>query len=194
MPNLIYPPVLDKSPNAKVLADISLRLENIDFTNLSTLFLNLTDDKFLDILAEAKSVEGFDGLFLAKTPKEKKEIIKASLELHRRKGTPFSIREILRKLGFGEVILIEGLSNVKRNKTIKRNAAAMRGDDKSWAYYSIEFNRRISKQDAIFIREVLRNYAPTRSVLASMVFEKHNILRNGTYTRNGEYSRGESGL
>ncbi|VCM19316.1 phage tail protein I [Burkholderia pseudomallei] len=60
---------------------------------------------FLPWLAWSVAVDGWE---LAESDDARRALIKGSLALHRRKGTPWAVREIVRRLGFGEIEIQEG--------------------------------------------------------------------------------------
>ena len=95
-----------------------------------TTLVELLDDAFIPLLAEKWSVTGYDGEFLAESDGSKRELIKAAIELHRYKGTPWAIREVLRRLGFGEVEIDEGLKartyDHKLVQSVKRQMGVLR--------------------------------------------------------------------
>jgi phage tail P2-like protein len=57
----------------------------------------------------------------AKSDGAKRALILSSIEIHRHKGTPWSIRLLIRALGFGEVDIIERVGGRTHNGTIRRD-------------------------------------------------------------------------
>ena len=72
----------------------------------------------------------------------KRSLIRIAIELHRYKGTPWSIREVCRRLGFGEIEIDEGLKARTYNHKFVQTIPL---SDK-WAYYAIRLNQPISKR------------------------------------------------
>ena len=103
MASLTYADVISRETKYKSLADLSARMRDLDKSKVMTTLVELLDDEFIPLLAEKWSVTGYDGAFLAESDNSKRSLIKVAIELHRYKGTPWSIREVLRRLGFGEM-------------------------------------------------------------------------------------------
>ncbi|MDO9777469.1 phage tail protein I, partial [Glaesserella parasuis] len=90
-------------------------------------------DEFIPLLAEKWSVTGYDGEFIAEDNDSKQALIRNAIELHRRKGTPKAIRDVLRSLGFGEIEIDEGLKDrIYENSKVVNIPA-----DERWAHYAI---------------------------------------------------------
>ena len=56
----------------------------------------INDERLLDLLAWQFHIEGYE---LAQSLEEKRNLIKRAIQLHRYKGTPYAIKEVLRALG-----------------------------------------------------------------------------------------------
>ena len=109
MAKLKYALIIDQDPRFTRLANLSNGYRRLTLTKLMPRLLEQVDDKHLELLAESRSMVGSDGYWLAKDNKTRRKLIKDAVFLHRRKGTPWAVREICRRLGFGEIGLIEGL-------------------------------------------------------------------------------------
>ena len=190
MAKLHYPVIIEKDKKFIALADLGKRLNSLDKSQIMTGFVDLVPVEFLELLAEKWSVTGYDGWLLAESEESKRKLIKRAVELHRYKGTPWAIREIIRQLGFGEVQLIERLSGQKRDGSIKRNATHYHGSSRKWAHYRIVLNSPITLDQAEYIQKVLRHYAPARCVLESLDYQRAANRHNGKIKRNGQHTRG----
>ena len=73
---------------------------------------------FLPWLAWSLAVDGWE---LAESEDARRALIKSSLAIYQRKGTPWAIREIVRRLGFGEIDIQEGRQIKRRDGSFKRN-------------------------------------------------------------------------
>ncbi|MFT2543454.1 phage tail protein, partial [Escherichia coli] len=71
-------------------------------------------------------------------------LIKAAIELHRYKGTPWSIREVIRRFGFGEVDLIEGTGRLSYDGNRSYNGLFVHGDAAAWAVYRVILKQPIT--------------------------------------------------
>ena len=118
------------------------------------------------------------------------DAVKGAYQLHRYKGTPWAIREIVRRLGFGEVEIIEVLSNKKHNGEIRRDGSYTHGHTDRWAHYRIIMTNAITNDQAALLRRTLRAFAPARCVLAALDYQHVSLRHNGQALRDGTFNRG----
>lgn len=188
MANLQYVDIIVRDPKYKALADLNKRLNLLDTSQIMTTLVDLLGDECIPLLAEKWSATGYDGLLLADSEKSKRALIKGAIELHRLKGTPWSIREVLRRLGLGEIEIDEGLkSRLYENTTVTAIP-----QNERWAYYAIRLSNPITNEQARNIRKVLRNFAPARCSLAVLDYKAAPIRYNNKATYNGTYNHGSS--
>ena len=190
MANLQYPAIIEKDGKFTALADLSKRLNSLDKSQIITGFVDLVPSRFLALLAEKWSVTGHDGWLLAESDEAKRKLIKRAVELHRYKGTPWAMREIIRQLGFGEVDIIEGLFDKRHDGSFTRDGTYYHGDRSKWAYYRVILQKAITNDQADLLRKTLRVFAPARCVLASLDYRTVALRHNGKALRNGQYNRG----
>ncbi|CAE6810733.1 hypothetical protein R69658_05389 [Paraburkholderia aspalathi] len=144
---------------------------------------------WLPWLAWALAVDGWG---LAESEEARRALIKGSLALHRKKGTPWAVREVIRRLGFGEVELVEGRLPRRRDGSITRNGDYVHGRANAWAEYIVKLQRPVTRDQANKLKVMIERYAPARSLLASLDYTAVPIRHNGTATRNGQYNRGSA--
>lgn len=60
-------------------------------------------------LASQFNVLGWKGWNLTTTEQDRRNLIKSAIVLHRKKGTPFAIKEAIRQVGFEQADVIEGV-------------------------------------------------------------------------------------
>lgn len=185
MAKLQYPSIIETSPKLTALADLGKRFNLLDRSQIMTSFVDLVPTEFLELLAEKWSVTGYDGWLLAK-----RKLIKRAVELHRYKGTPWAMREIIRQLGFGEVEIIEGLFDKRRDGSFIRDGTYYHGDRSKWAHYRVILQQAITNDQADLLRKTLRVFAPARCVLASLDYRQAALRHNGMAMRNGRFNRG----
>ena len=190
MAKLQYPAIIEKDEKFTALADLGKRLNSLDKSQIMTSFVDLVPTEFLSLLAEKWSVTGYDGWLLAESEEAKRKLIKRAVELHRYKGTPWAIREIIRQLGFGEVEIIEGLFDKRHDGTFRRDGSYFHGDRSKWAYYRVILQKVITNDQADLLRKTLRVFAPARCILAGLDYRTVSLRHNGKATRNGLYNRG----
>jgi hypothetical protein len=74
----------------------------------------------------------------AKSDDARRALILNSIEIHRRKGTPWAIRLLIRSLGFGEVDIIERVGGRTHNGTIRRDGVYPHAPlATTWATYMV---------------------------------------------------------
>lgn len=86
---------------------VKKRLGEIELDRLLVYIIDTVDADALPYLAEQFDVLGYNGMRLAHTDEEKREIIKRAIELHRYKGTLWAVREALKSIGFGDAVITE---------------------------------------------------------------------------------------
>lgn len=187
MANLQYPVIIASSGKFVALCELGKRLNRAEKRQIMTTLVELLPDDATPLLAEKWSMTGYDGMFVADTTQSKSSLINNAVKLHRYKGTPYSIREVLRKLGYGEVEIDEGL--VLRDYSSNQSVAAIPAAEK-WAYYGIKLSMPITRDQAEEIKKVLRSYAPARCVLGVLDYKDAPLLYNHKATYNGAYNHG----
>lgn len=140
-------------------------------------------------LAWALSVDDWS----ADWPEEiQRAVIAASIAVHRKKGTPWSIRAALQAMGYRDVVLVEWWMQENRHDgrhdhdgRILRNSVTMH-----WAEYWIVLN--VAAIDDANLRRIIdraNNLAPARCHLVRVYryFLRHDgqIRRDGRYKHDG---------
>ena len=190
MAKLSYAAVIERDQRYKMLADLGLRMNDADVARLMPRLINLVAPEHLVMLAESRSILGVDGYWLAESDQMRRRLIKGAYELHRYKGTTWAIREIVRRLGFGEVQIIEGMGNKRHNGEITRDGRYAHGHRDRWAHYRIIMANVITNDQAALLRHTLRAFAPARCVLAALDYQAAALRHNGRIIRDGRFNRG----
>lgn len=188
MADLQYADIIIRDPKYTALAELSKRCKTLPISQIMTTLVDLLGDEFMPLLAEKWSVTGYDGEFLAENDGSKRALIQTAVELHRQKGTPWAIREVLRKLGFGEVEIDEGL----QARTYEHGVVNHIRSEDRWAYYAVRLSKPITNAQSAMIRKVLRNFSPARCTLAVLDYKAAPILYNNKATYNGQYNHGSA--
>lgn len=188
---LRLPPTLEGDISLRALGRLAGRLDNINLEALMVYLVDIVNSSALPWLGEQFSLFG-DGWELAESDDVRRALIKSAIELHRYKGTPWSIREIIRRFGFGEVDLIEGIGKVSYNGKTTYNGNYVHGDAKAWAVYRVILKQPITNDQAIMLRQTLASFAPARCHLASLEYQSVAIRYNNTVTYDGSYNHGSS--
>lgn len=190
MAELTYADIIERDRQYKMLADLGLRFNGIDTAKLMPRLVELVAPEHLGLLADSRSILGADGYWLAESDQMRRRLIKGAYELHRYKGTPWAVREIVRRLGFGEVQIIEGMGNKHHNGEITRDGTYSHGHSDRWAHYRIIMNNVITNDQAALLRHTLRAFAPARCILAALDYQASALRHNGRAVRDGRFNRG----
>ncbi|THA21173.1 phage tail protein [Histophilus somni] len=186
MAKLQYADIIANDPKYQALADLSLRIDELDRSQIMTTLVDLLGDDFIPLLAEKWSVTGEDGLLIADSQSSKRALIQAAIELHRHKGTPWAIRDVIRKLGLGEIEIDEGLKARQYENTVVQSIS----QQYRWAYYGIRLSQPVTNEQAVNIRKILRQFAPARCQLAVLDYKAAPIRYNNKARYNGQYNHG----
>ena len=188
---LQLPPPLEGDISLRTLGRLTGRLDNIDLSVLMVFLVDIVDSSALPWLGEQFSLSG-DGWELAESDDVRRMLIKAAIELHRYKGTPWLIREVIRRFGFGEVDLIEGTGRLSYDGNRSYNGLFVHGDAAAWAVYRVILKQPITNDQAAMLRQTLAAFAPDRCHLASLEYQAVAIRYNNTAIHDGSYNHGSS--
>ncbi|OHX10248.1 phage tail protein I [Chromobacterium sphagni] len=191
MADLPLPPSLAGDARSQVLAKLAARISDVDLSALLVYLADTVSASALPHLAEQFSLVG-DGWELAESDDARRALIKSAIELHRYKGTPWAVREVVRRLDMGEATLLEGLSGQRRDGFIQRNGFYVHGDPDAWAKYRVLLQRPITNDQADQLRAALTAYAPARCHLASLEYQAVANRHNGAIHRNRQFNRGSA--
>lgn len=190
MAELTYAALIEGDPRFRALADLGRRYPETDLAQLIPRLVDLAAAEHLALLAETRSILGVDGYWLAESDGARRKLIKGAYGLHRRKGTPWAVREIVRRLGFGEIRIIEGLNGRRHDGSIRRDGLYRHGHPQDWAHYRIVLNTALTNDQAALLRRTLAAFAPARCVLESLDYQSAPLRHNGQAQRNGQYNHG----
>lgn len=182
---LQLPPPLEGDISLRTLGKLAARLDNIDLSVLMVYLVDIVDSSALPWLGEQFSLYG-DGWELAESDPARRALIKSAIELHRFKGTPWAIREVIRNLGYGEIVLIEG------GEQLDPHIAEKYPPETRWALYQIRLSQPVTNDQAALLRQTLSAFAPARCELASLDFTSVAIRYNNTARYDGKYNHGSS--
>ncbi|TDQ40950.1 phage tail protein I [Tepidicella xavieri] len=101
-----YPDVIATDARLAALADLSARLEALPVDKVLAHLVDRVDERLLPTLAWGWHVTDLEGWRLADTPEKRRAILRRAIALHRKKGTPWAIKEALKQVGF-EVEIID---------------------------------------------------------------------------------------
>ncbi|KUM03542.1 phage tail protein I [Chromobacterium subtsugae] len=191
MADLPLPPALAGDARSRILAALAARISAVDVSGLLVYLVDNVARSALPLLAEQFSLPG-DGWELAESDYARRRMIKGAIELHRYKGTPWAIREVIRRLGLGEATLIEGLAGQRRNGVIRRDGMHVHGEADTWAKYRVLLPQPITNDQAANLRRALLAVAPARCHLASLEYQAAANRHNGAIRRDKQFNRGSA--
>lgn len=99
MADPIAPDLLATDPRFGPLAEATRRLEGIQLDGLLTYLIDTAPAGYLPELARQFHISGLEGWHLATTDEARRALIKRSIAMHRKKGTPWALKEALKTLG-----------------------------------------------------------------------------------------------
>lgn len=190
MAKLTYAQIIERDQRYKILADLGLRLDLADTPKLIPRLVDLVAPEHLELLAESRSILNEDGYWLAESDSARRKLIKGAYELHRYKGTAWAVREIVRRLGFGEIQLTEGLSGQSYNGKISYDGRYVYGDNSHWSHYVITLSAPITNNQAQLLRHTLAAFAPARCILASLDYQSVPLKYDSTAVYDGAFNFG----
>ncbi|MEQ9886486.1 phage tail protein I [Pectobacterium zantedeschiae] len=187
----LLPPPLAADARFRSLAELADRFDDIDLNTLLVYLIDIADSSALPWLAEQFSLFG-DGWELAESDDSKRALIKAAIDLHRSKGTPWSIKEIIRRFGFGDSTLIENIGRLNYDGETTYNNLYVHGDKAAWAVYRVLLKQPITNDQARMLRNAIGMFAPARCHLASIEYWEVPIRYNRTAIYDSNYNHGSA--
>lgn len=149
----------------------------IQVLELNKLLIYLIDEcpvEALPVLAEQFNVLGFGGWKFADTEEKKRSLLKRAIELHKHKGTPWSIIEALKAIGFLDVEIIEGL-HVYHNGAFDHTGENIHGGQGLFYFkvvVDLGSDYGINDEQTSDIIGLIYEYKNARSWLLSLSFTK----------------------
>ncbi|WP_416739207.1 phage tail protein I [Pseudomonas sp. NFX71] len=181
MANQPLPPALAGDERFAQLCELlNEALAELDLNVMLVYLIDLLKPSLLPALADQFSLLDEAAWGLAESEEAKRNLIKNACELHRFKGTPWAIREVIRLLGFGEVTLQEGLHTQPD------------ADPSAWPLYRVVLKRVITNDQAVLLRRLLLSVAPARCRLVSLDYQSVAIRYNAVARYDGQYNHGSS--
>lgn len=131
----------------------------------------------LPVLGQQFDVMGYKGWLLAATEAEKRDLIKKAIELHRRKGTPWAVKEAIKRFGYDNVQIDERLDDLLNYYNGARNydGTHIYGGDFHWAYFRVivdisNIATPVNSATAGVLVKLIYEYKPVRSWLYDLTF------------------------
>jgi P2-related tail formation protein len=153
--------------------------DDVDMSSIMVYMIDCVNIEALSFLAKQFNVYGNRGWDLATTEASKRELIKNAIQLQKKVGTPWSIKNALKAIGFNNVSIIENINTGNRyngeyihNGTIKYMGS---GGLSSWVNFSVVIKvinaAAITAGEIESVRLLINEYKPARCVLVDLTFE-----------------------
>lgn len=167
------------------------RFAELDLSVLLIYMIDTVPAAALPILGEQFDLLGYKGWnFVDADEAQQRELIKSAIELHRYKGTPWSIKEALRRIGFGGAEIIEGFGQLY-DGSFYHNGLVMYNGAYGWANFRVIFDlgnvKGISAQQTADLQALIAEYKNVRSSLVDLAFAK-NIEEQVTIGEEFEFT------
>lgn len=155
-------------------AMVEQRFANIDIEAVLIYLIDTVNASALPSLAAQFDVLGYKGYGLAQTEQQKRDVIKRAIELHRYKGTPWSIKEALKAIGYYDAIIDERLVNpIYYNGIFNHNGSQFYGPG-HWADFRVKIDlgndQGITAQTASDAIKLILEYKNVRSRLRDVSY------------------------
>lgn len=135
----------------------------------------------LPFLAWAFSVDEWPA---GATEADKRVIIKASIPVHRRKGTLKSIKDILSAGGYGNVEVETGVGSWRLDGSVKLDGTTKLSQPDGWANWSVTIDNGDPVPSDSLIALLIQT-APARCKLIYIGYRNRFSRLDGTWTLNG---------
>jgi len=146
-------------------------------------------DQFLPWLAWALSVDEWDAGW---SDDQKRGVLAASVEVHRHKGTLWSIRRALAAADYVGAQIIERYGVYNFDGTVPFDGSTFYLKPDHWAEYRVVLPRAVTLAQAQQVRDILASVAPARCHLLALDFAKVQFTYDAQIDFIGLYSYGEA--
>ena len=185
----ILPPSLASDERSIVIDKLTQRFSQLDRSKLILYLFDQTERTAIVHLAEQLSLFG-DGWEMAESEEAQRNLLKSAVQIHKRKGTPWAVREVFRSLGLGEVELIEGTGHIKYDGVAKYDGTFYHGDDEKWSTYVVRLNKPVTRDQALSIRTMLSEVTRYSCELVTLNYTEAANRYNGRIYYDGQYTHG----
>lgn len=190
---------------------VEQRFANLDIEAVLIYMIDIVKPTALLELADQFDVLGIKGYNFTHTEQERRDLIKKAIELHRFKGTPWSVKEALKAIGYYDVIIEERFDNSIIYDGVHTYNGTYVHDSAHWADFRVTLDignsmgvdalsaqqavALINEYKAVRCRLVSMNYQATLTDVLDITDEldftsTHVPIHNGQYTYNGVINYG----
>jgi hypothetical protein len=165
------------------------RLMDID---LRPLLVEDVDHVPMDVLEHLAEQYGVESLLwkLAESEPNRRALVKGIIAIKRRRGTPVGVRDIVRALGFGEVVIEERIGARYHDGTGRHNGHWLHGAAGGWAMFNVLLQNPIPNDRVAQLRDAIAIAQGARNHLYLLDYTTVPLRHNGFALHNGLYNRG----
>lgn len=120
----------------------------------------------------------------------KRQVIAASVEVHRKKGTRAAVRQAVAAAGYGDAQIVEFFGAEEYNGQFTHNGSFDHAAGDHWAEYRVNLTRPTTLAQAAKARRLIESVAPLRCRLKVLNFAAAARLYDSTFLHNGTFSHG----
>jgi len=115
------------------------RFAELELEAVLVYLIDIVKATALPALGSQLDVMGFKGWLLATTEAERRALIKNAIELHRYKGTPWAVKEAIKRFGFDLVSVLENVTDDYWQLTgaVQLDGSHLLGGNYHWAYFRV---------------------------------------------------------
>ena len=124
------------------------------------------------------------------TESVKREVLRASFDVHRTKGTLAAVKRIFAALGFGEIQVDEGRGGKLYDGSYRYDGFVLHGSLTSWAWYRVRLQKILNNSQAETARRLLATNVPLRAHLYGLDFTEAALVYNGVAKYDGSFNHG----
>ncbi len=124
------------------------------------------------------------------TEEAKRDTLLEAYSVHCIKGTPESLRRILRNAGYSDINIVDGLGELTYDGTATYNGHYYYGWKDAWPMYRIYLTRPITLKQSNQVRRLITATAPLHCILMGIHFETARFLYDGEILYDGTYTYG----
>lgn len=169
------------------IEQVTSRISDVPTPAYSPFDIDAAPAALLPWIAWALSVDRWDPDWPVST---KREVLKASVEVHRHKGTKSAIRAAIAAAGYEIQQIVEGGYSAVRDGSYTHDGTLTHGQAAHWADYNIIMREPITNDQAAQIRSILSTVQPARCRLLQLIYPEAVALHDGSIFRDGTYNHG----
>ena len=152
-------------------------IDDVNMSPFMVYMIDAVDASALPFLAEQFNVESYRGWDLTSTEAERRELIKTAIQIQKKIGTQYSIKQALRAIGFTDVIITEGVGIPNYYDGTYDFSGAIYydgGTSDVWVNFIVTISvtdpMAIPNSQKELIRLLINEYKPKRCILVSLNF------------------------